>query len=285
MSSTNTFNPEWIVAYASVIGNGHIQQDLPCQDSCTHQFINERWGIAVVCDGAGSAAHSEKGSDFVARNTVYCLAEAVEGCQWLTASELPDEQTWRTEAVVALHRVRQRLGMFAENNHLSIKDLACTVIATIHTPNGLLVAHIGDGRAAYRSGGVWQPMIVPFKGSEANETVFITSDIWTNEGIDLYIRTHVIHAPIEAFTLASDGSEKGSFLVNVFNENTQKYEDLNQPYPKFFDPNIQGLLQLHREQRHQSEINQLWAGFLRNGHQQFQHETDDKTLILGVYLQ
>ena len=57
-------SPTWVVAYASVIGNGHLLMNLPCQDSNVHKQLNNTWGVAVVADGAGSAAKSDIGSDF-----------------------------------------------------------------------------------------------------------------------------------------------------------------------------------------------------------------------------
>ena len=63
--ATDTNKTSWVAAYASVIGNGHIQTNTPCQDNCEHIKVNDDWGVAVVCDGAGSAKFSHIGSDFV----------------------------------------------------------------------------------------------------------------------------------------------------------------------------------------------------------------------------
>lgn len=276
---------KWVVAHASVIGNGHILTGLPCQDSCVHQTINETWGLAIVADGAGSAAHSDVGSDFVARNTAHCLKEVVERLQWTSEEQLPSIQDWRREALKVTQIVRQRLDTFAQAKAYQSKDLACTLLFVLYSPFGLLYAHIGDGRAAYSRGkNHWEALIEPFRGDEANETVFITSNIWTTEGVDLYIKSGVVYSGIRAFALLSDGCEKGSFEVNVWDEIEQKYHDPNRPYVKFFEPNIKGMLQLAKEQKTQAEINEIWAGFLRTGSAQFKHETDDKSMIFALNL-
>ena len=70
-------------------------------------------------------------------------------------------------------------------------------------------------------------------------------------------------------------------LLTIRNE-IEKYEDLNEPFDRFFNPNMQGLLQLHKENKSQEEINELWADFLKVGHPQFKTEMDDKTLIMAV---
>jgi hypothetical protein len=283
--SSDNKNSNWVVAYASVIGNGHVSMGLPCQDSCAHQQINDTWGVAVVADGAGSAKHSEVGSDFVSRNMAHCLEEMIKRNGWNTVDEMPSEEVWRVEALKGLQIVRQRLEQFSLAKGYHIPDLACTVVAVLYAPFGILTTHIGDGRAAYTlEANKWESLIDPFRGSEVNETVFITSNIWTTEGVDLYIKSNVVKDKIRAFALLSDGCENGSFEVNVWDEENQKYHDPNRPYTKFFEPNLNGMLQLRKEQKTQEEINAIWSGFLKNGSKQFQHETDDKTMILGVFV-
>lgn len=273
---------KWIVAYASVIGNGHIQHNIPCQDNCAHLKINDNWSVAVVCDGAGSAKNSHIGSDFVARNTAHCLSEIIERRQW-TMRDLPTEQDWRNEAIKAMQIVMQRLSSFAKEKEYVLHDLSCTVLASVYSPFAILTVHIGDGRAAYSTkAGEWLALMTPFRGNEANETVFICSDIWNIEGVEKYIGTNIKTSAIRALALCSDGCEKGSFEVNIFDENTQKYLDLNRPFPKFFEPNVLALRKLHSEQKTPDEINSLWAAFLTEGTKAFKHEIDDKTLILAV---
>ena len=179
MSITNQkTTSDWVIAYASVIGNGHLQLDLPCQDSCVHQRFNEIWGIAVVADGAGSASHSDLGSDFVARNTAHCFSEVLARCEWASEAALPSAAAWRKEALQALQLVRQRLEQISNAKEHTLSDLACTVLVVLYSPFGLLTAHIGDGRAAYSTEvEQWKALIEPFRGNEVNETVFITSNI------------------------------------------------------------------------------------------------------------
>ncbi len=282
MSKDNNSH-SWIVAYASVIGNGHVLMNLPCQDSSVHKQLNNIWGVAVVADGAGSAARSDIGSDFVSRNMAHCLEEVIKRKGWNDADHLPTEEEWREEAIKVLQIVRQRLEQFSTAKEYKITDLACTLLAILYTPFCILTVHIGDGRAAYSvEPGKWEALIEPFRGKEVNQTVFITSNIWTAEGVGYYIKTGIVKGDIRAFALLSDGCENGSFEVNVWDEENQKYHDPNRPYDKFFEPNLKGMLQLKKENKSQEEINKIWAGFLTDGSKQFKHETDDKTMIFGV---
>ena len=282
MSKDNNIS-SWVVAYASVIGNSHVLMDLPCQDSCVHKQLNNIWGVAVVADGAGSASKSDVGSDFVSRNMAHGLEEVIKRKGWVDASHMPTEAEWREEAVKVLQIVRQRLEQFSNAKAYKTTDLACTLLAILYTPFCILTVHIGDGRAAYSvEPGKWEALIEPFRGKEVNQTVFITSNIWTTEGVDYYLKTGIVKGDIRAFALLSDGCENGSFEVNVWDEENQKYHDPNSPYDKFFEPNLKGMLQLKKENKSQDEINKIWAGFLKDGSKQFQHETDDKTMIFGV---
>jgi serine/threonine protein phosphatase PrpC len=281
--ATDTKIADWAAAYASVIGNGHILMNLPCQDSCELKVLNDTWGVAVVCDGAGSAKQSDVGSDFVARNVAHCLEALVEKHNWDSKETMPTEAVWRKESVEALQIVRQRLGQYAETKEIPIGDLACTVLAVLYAPFGCLVIHIGDGRAAYSTQpDEWKALIEPFRGNEVNETVFITSNIWTTDGVEVYVKTSILQEEIRAFALLSDGCENGSFEVNVWDEETGKYHDPNRPFVRFFEPNMKGMLQLKAEKKSQEEINEIWAGFLKEGNKQFKHETDDKTMIFVV---
>jgi len=273
---------KWTVAYASVIGNMHVDMNLPCQDSSVYEAINEDWGVAVVCDGAGSASHSHLGSELTAKTALKHFVELVKMQAWHEAAELPSDELWEGSAIVALRKVRAAIGELAEAKQLKVNALASTVIVMVHSESGLLVTHIGDGRAGFFNGQEWKTAMNPFQGSEANETVFLTSDIWGEDEIGNYVRSSVIREKVEAFTLLTDGCEKSSFEVNIFDARKNKFFDLNKPFPKFFNPNLKGLQMLNKEGKTQEEINQLWAGFLTNGTAQFKTETDDKTMILGV---
>lgn len=273
---------KWTVAYASVIGNMHVDMNLPCQDSSAYEAINEDWGVAVVCDGAGSASHSHLGSKLTAKMALQYFVELVKMQAWHEAETLPSDELWEGSAIVALRKIRANIGELAEAEKLKVNALASTVIVIVHSTKGLLVTHIGDGRAGFFNGQEWKTAMNPFQGSEANETVFLTSDIWGEDEIGNYARSSVIRENVEAFTLLTDGCEKSSFEVNIFDPRKNKFFDLNKPFPKFFNPNMKGLRMLNKEGKTQAEINKLWAGFLTNGTEQFKTETDDKTMVLGV---
>jgi hypothetical protein len=274
---------EWLIVHYSAIGKDHRKHNKPCQDHRSIQRMDQQWGVAVCCDGAGSAEKSDIGSRFVAEQTANVLALTIEKEHWLTHHCLPTSEAWNTISRQALYQVYQDLESFAQVNNLELKLLACTVIAVIYSPIGLLVTHIGDGRAAYcNNEGQWQAIMTPFKGEEANMTVFITSSIWHDP--DKYIESRVILDKPFGFTLLSDGCENFAFLTYINTSKTVdqiKIEDINLPFQGFYHPIVKHLKAKHLTLSHE-EIQAEWAAILESGTEKIKDTTDDKTMILGL---
>ncbi len=283
---------KWLVVGASLIGKSHIATDTPCQDSFAHALLENRWGIAVVADGAGSASHSDKGSSFVVKACIKAFSQLIDREQWHENTEtLPDADTWALEANKALKEVRAALEFFATESEVEVTALACTIIVLIYSPLGFLLTHIGDGRAAVqiKKNAHWRSAITPHKGTEANETVFITSAIWEeNEVETLEVsgvsvpESRVIPCRPLAFALLSDGCEKHSFECSDFNEKEQKWSDPNLPYPKFFNPLTSNLKAAMESDIPQELLQEKWAAFLAQGTKGLRQEPDDKTMVIGI---
>lgn len=275
----------WVVAKATVIGNGHMKENIPCQDAHAYKFFHEdNFAIAVVSDGAGSAEFSQIGSKIVVEQAIEKFSILVQENNFVL--QAPEFPFWRQKCVETFNSIFIYLQEIALREHIDYKSLAATAIIVILTPYGLLTTHIGDGRAGYLDGqGEWHACIKPFKGELANETVFITSDFWRKENIEDFIESRVILDVVTAFTLLSDGCENVCFQLNQFNEELQTYERINKPFPGFYGHNINTLVQMSKQELSEIEIDLLWEQFLIKGNEQFIHERDDKTLILGVKLQ
>ena len=277
---------EWEVVGASVQGNGHKSSGLPCQDSCAYEYLGEGWGIAMTSDGAGSAEHSDIGSKITIARTMHYLKHLLEEERWIEKKELPTDNTWMRLVVPELRKVRDDIYGFSVKNNIEYKSLSATLIVVIHSPYGLLVAHVGDGRAGCRDKeGVWHSIITPHKGEEANQTVFLTSGFWDPPSFILsgvmVPETRVIRQPVSAFTLMSDGCENTAWLFNQKDENTGHYYDPNKPFPKFFDPLIISLNNESRDGAPEEDIESNWSSFIEEGTRGFVAESDDKTMILG----
>lgn len=277
-----------LVVGASVRGKGHIQTNLPCQDSCKYTYLNCGWGVAVVSDGAGSASKSQIGSRIVVERATAHFVDVIKNMRWIERNVLPSNEDWAQIAYSVLRRVYGDITDFARTKIIEVKDLNATAIVLIHSPLGLLSTHIGDGRAGYRNNeGKWLPLIVPHKGEEANQTIFITSQFWDSPSFcmsgHLIPESVVIREQVTGFTLMSDGCENTSWQVSQMDKNTGKVCDPNQPFQKFYDPIANTLVKFHNGNVSANERAEAWYSFLDTG-KEFSREVDDKTLILGIIL-
>lgn len=280
-------NNEWIIVGASVIGRGHIESNMPCQDSNSYVSLDNGWGIAITSDGAGSAKHSHVGSKIVVTRAKAYFEQLILASSWYKNNILPDDITWSKAAFKALKAVRDDMQKFAEEKQAKLESFAATVIIVVHTPMGLLVAHIGDGRAGYQDkSGTWHSLITPHKGEEANQTIFITSDFWNipfyeMSGVSVP-ETRVIRESAKSFVLMSDGCEHTSWDCNLYDADKGIYYDPNTPHVAFFNPLIETLKEHRKEQLPFIDRSEKWSNYLDKGNKSFIKETDDKTMILGT---
>jgi hypothetical protein len=281
--------PAWVVVGASVKGNGHIQTGMPCQDNHVFESISNGWGIAIVSDGAGSAARSDMGSKILVSRGLAHFKNLIEKEGWIEKKILPSDMEWWQKAYSVLKDVRNDIIFFAQKNNIDLKDLSATCIFVIYSPYGLLTAHVGDGRMGYKTmSNEWKSMMTPHKGNEANQTVFLVSDFWdipnyTLSGV-LVPETMVIRESVKAFVLMSDGCENTAWLCTTLNSESGIYYDRNIPFDRFFNPLEETLISFVHENVHQNERQEKWYRFLEKGTDGFVKEQDDKTMIFAVNL-
>lgn len=283
-------NNKWFIVGASVTGDSHVKSGKPCDDNhhCLH--IENNWGVAVTSDGAGSANNAHFGSELSAKHVAENIRQIVIEKQWAVNNQLPDDTEWENIAFEVFNNASKVLKDYATEKNLPFKSLACTLIVVVYSPVGLLVTHIGDGRAGYcDQNGEWKSIIIPHKGEEANETFFITMDfqsigkMMTVSNVKIP-ESRVIRDSPTAFTLLTDGCEKHSFFCSSFDIANNKWSDPNIPSEKFFNSLTNNLKALHRSNILTAEANQKWTKFLINGTAGLKDEPDDKTMILGILL-
>jgi len=273
----------WNYLYASVQGKGHIEDNIPCQDSCS-VFQHIGYTICVVSDGAGSCENSHIGSEKVTQFANIHFAGLVEEKKWNKGKKKISPEEWQEASQGTLKAIRDDLEKISIQGY-DFKSLSCTLIVVIQMKNKLLVTHIGDGRAGYcNSNDEWASMMTPYKGKYSNETVFITSDIWYNKlNLNKYIKSTVVEETIKAFCLLTDGCENASFECYKLDEETQVPEDINKPFKDFFHENVNiHIPNLVNSQKSQEELNHIWKSFLTDGNDTLKSENDDKTMILAV---
>lgn len=281
-------NIKWIVVGASVKGNGHIQSNMPCQDNHKFESIGDGWGIAIVSDGAGSAAHSELGSKVVVERGMTHFKNLIEKEEWMKKNVLPTDVEWLQKSYYVMRAIRDDVVGVSKKNNVEVKSLSATCLVVIYSPLGLLAVHVGDGRMGYKSAaGEWKSMMTPHKGEEANQTIFIVSDFWSIPNFvlsDVLVpESTVVREPVRAFALMSDGCENTAWKCTTFNQETGKYYDQNKPFEGFFNPLEETLISFQAQNVPDMEQQAKWNRFIESGTDGFVREQDDKTMIYGYY--
>ncbi|SFV60318.1 hypothetical protein MNB_SV-14-335 [hydrothermal vent metagenome] len=265
----------WSIVKASVVGNGHIKDNIPCQDSCDFKIIDDGCGIAIVADGAGSCANSHIGSEFVTGRGIELL---IIDSGW--NKTLPSEEVWREKAIPIAKEVSESLREFSKENEYEYKSLSSTFIVSFFSKDGICSLNIGDGRGAIKVfDGEWKSIVTPYHGEQVGMTVFLTSNIWGNQ--ETYIFTTVKTEKIEAFIIMSDGYEKISFECYQKGEDG-KYYDPNRPFAKFLDFTLKSTQNFLKTNTIE-EVNKKWEQFLKNGNRVLEEESDDKSMIFGLF--
>lgn len=297
----------WLVVGGSVAGASHVKGGIPLQDSFRIKMLDDEWGIAVVADGAGSRKYSDQGAALIARKFApHAFEQLIEREGWRASGQLPLAAEWAQLATDTLRDIKRALELEAKNREFNISLFGSTVITVIFSPHGLLVTHVGDGRAAYSNAdNDWFSMMLPLRGEEANATRFITGldfrdpslciehekveeqdAFFTRPAADTfswYVESRVVNEPVTAFSLMSDGCEKAAFVSSQMRDD-HMWVDPNEPYPPFFTNLTAQLKEMHNDGLDQTQIEAIWQTFLREGNEVLQRESDDKTMILGIRL-
>jgi hypothetical protein len=195
----------WVIAAASATGTSHQASGQPCQDAHAHARLRAADGsgeiaILVVCDGAGTATHSDIGAAATAQSFVAHFARRLDsGLGELT----------REVVVEWLRELRgSTLRSIAHEEGCSLRDLACTLTAVVCRRDATDVVQLGDSLAAGRLGDTEQfmPFTEPQNGEYANSTYFVTGEADEDQ---LYV-DQLEGAPVQV-ALMTDGVHRFAY--------------------------------------------------------------------------
>lgn len=192
MAATDQADNGWRVFGASVVGKSHLDKGLPCQDAHAHANVGESL-VAVVCDGAGSARHSELGAQFVANTLAQALARRLE--QGAAIAQLHDGMLMDCMA-----QVRGALEELADNHGALLDDYATTVVGVVMGPSVGVFFHLGDGVGVAQLENGSELISLPANGEYANETYFLSGERWRDQ-----LRLLPIPRGVRGLVLMSDG--------------------------------------------------------------------------------
>jgi hypothetical protein len=124
----------------------------------------------VVCDGAGSAAHSEIGAETASERFIELVCDYFNAEGSLLEIDRDTVVTWLSD-------VANRLTTRAHAEGKAPKDYSCTLIAAIIGSEAAAFAQVGDGAIVVRDreADSWTWVFWPQHGEYANQTVFVLS--------------------------------------------------------------------------------------------------------------
>jgi hypothetical protein len=190
----------WHVAATVIVGSSHRERGAPGADAVA-AGASAGWLIAVVCDGAGSAAHGDAGARLASSQIVENLVRALDA---LTRPSDIEQEVGPLRTIIehALETARDSILAAAEQAQACAGSFASTVVGVACRDGNGVFFHLGDGLAiAFDAAAQAQ---VTSRGSEteqqyANETYFLTDKTW---------RAHLVFHPftaVRSVCLMTDG--------------------------------------------------------------------------------
>ena len=251
---------KWKTVFDSVKGTSHETNDQPCQDCCrviTQSSTNGDVLIAVCADGAGSAEHSDQGSQIACDRFVELCKEYLLENGSIHEINHDLVSSW-------LEQIRDSIVEKAEEFETTIRQMATTLLGCIIASGESLFVQIGDGAMVFRSEDNFECAFWPHTGEYANMTNFLTSDDFAEK-----FEWKIVNEQINEFVGFTDGLER---LV-------LKFEDQS-----VHEPAIVPMLDAIRRSDTGEEFFEPLRGFL-NSDSVNERTDDDKTLVLATRLE
>lgn len=271
----------------SMQGRYHNENGIPCQDYHIFKELGDGWAVFVIADGAGSSTQSHRGAKMNCEIGVHLIEMMVTSLKWKERDSLPSQVEWQVNFTSLCRTLKDFIisKISTLKEPVEIKDFNATFLTLIVTPNGMLSGHIGDGRMGYKdTNGLWHSLMVPHKGDEPNQTVFLLS-AWDKPRVPA-LRMSGVYVPetrisIEfpsAVCLLSDGNENASWECTQWIENEQRYADKNHPFANYWDKLIIEIAAPLEEEKFSR-----FVSFIDKFNEASRIEGDDRTVLLGTY--
>jgi Protein phosphatase 2C len=249
----------------SAIGTRHEQRGQPCQDYGNYRFEGP-YLIGAVSDGAGSAQHSDIGSQMAVESALDTLTKILrrEFSQMPTCGEIEKAASDIFDRM--LDDILCTLHQEALISGYKLRDLGCTLLAFFATPHWVAAMQVGDGLMMLRAAAdaPYQLLFKPDKGEFINETIFITTP---NACKYMSVCVEAVESPFICAT--TDGLERVAVRL-------QDWE----PFAPFFRPFEDCLIKLPTPEEQHAYLKTFLESARLNA-----KTDDDKTMLVCLYSQ
>lgn len=161
----------WRYVQAYSRGTSHLINELPCQDRALSKVITDSDGqeifLGAVADGAGSSCRSEYGAEIATRLILKKLEDFFSQGKVLTDLSRGVIEQWITQ-------ISDQIGELANEEGLSRREYACTLLVVAMKPMEGWFFQVGDGAIIVGTEGEYYPIFWPMAGEYVNSTYFIT---------------------------------------------------------------------------------------------------------------
>jgi hypothetical protein len=194
-------SPAWRVAGASIAGPPQASGKDECQDSHRVEVTAHGLLIAVVSDGAGSAAHGGEGAALLCDHVVEGIGRqfALEGRPSCDRRGL---RALCRSVQAAVAASRESAAALASERGVELSAFHATLVGAVMDPGrGGLFFHIGDGAALALADdrSAWL-LSQPKNGEYSNTTYFFTQDDWRR-----HLRFKQVGPEFDTIFVMSDG--------------------------------------------------------------------------------
>jgi Protein phosphatase 2C len=247
----------WKLLFANVVGSSHVQQQLPCQDSCRVRLKAQHGRpllLAACADGAGTAQFAQDGARLACRTVVAQAAAEMADGAGLAAVDRATLLRWFRAA-------RQRLVDEAQNRGTTVRELACTLLLAAVGDEAAAFGQLGDGALVCGRDEGYVPVFWPPATEYANTTWFLSDDDYAD-----HVDFARWPARVDEVALLTDGLQR---LALHYATQTA--------YAPFFRPLFQTLRQRGYAGQLQTALRRFLNSPAING-----RTDDDKTLILAA---
>jgi hypothetical protein len=155
----------------SVRGSAHQINGLPCQDASDYALVGDIL-ICVLSDGAGSAKHSDCGSQIIVEESLKFFREyfaKVESPQIVMRDLGIQQGQWLIESI------RERIARAAIDKGEPEHEFAATLLVAVLSKHRTVFYQVGDGVWCACKSGVLGAVTWPEQGEFVGQTMFVTS--------------------------------------------------------------------------------------------------------------